>query len=138
LAVGIIPDPSVYFAAGALWSNVQDLAIWDAALRNGNVIPAPLFDLMVTPSSVPVHRQAGALSEYGMGWWHTTLLGRPIAAHGGHVHAYTSFNAMYLDNGFTVVVLTNVNIEGDAGDLNDFAANLIQTICTSPATANNC
>lgn len=34
---GRIPAPSLFFAAGALWSNVQDLATWDAALLNGKV-----------------------------------------------------------------------------------------------------
>jgi CubicO group peptidase (beta-lactamase class C family) len=35
LAVGIIPDPSVYFTAGALWSTVEDLVQWDAKSRDG-------------------------------------------------------------------------------------------------------
>jgi CubicO group peptidase (beta-lactamase class C family) len=54
---GAIPDPSLYFSAGALWSNVQDLAIWDAALLNGKVIPPAWFTVMVTPSGTPMYPQ---------------------------------------------------------------------------------
>jgi CubicO group peptidase (beta-lactamase class C family) len=139
LAIGIIPHPSVYFASGALWSSVQDLAVWDAALRNGTVIPATMFTQMITPpASVPIYRQAGSQTEYAMGWLRTTFLGRPIVAHGGQSLAYTSFNGMYLDSSFTVTVLTNVDIQGSAGDLDDFSATLIQRICTTPSTASSC
>lgn len=37
---GAIPDPSFYFSAAALWSNVQNLATGDAALLNGKGDPA--------------------------------------------------------------------------------------------------
>jgi D-alanyl-D-alanine carboxypeptidase len=63
---GLIPDPSLFFSAGALWSNVQDLATWDAALLNGSVIPSSLFTVMVTPPSVPSAQ--GGPSNYAMGW----------------------------------------------------------------------
>jgi CubicO group peptidase (beta-lactamase class C family) len=50
---GLIPDPSLFFSAGALWSNVEDLATWDAALLNRRVIASSVFTTMVTPASVP-------------------------------------------------------------------------------------
>jgi len=138
LAAGIILDPSVYFATGALWSNVQDLATWDAALRNGNVISPAQFTVMVTPPAVPVLGQAGTQSNYAMGWGSTTMLARPFIWHDGQTLAYTAVNGLFLDNGLSVAVLTNVDIQGRAGALDVFAAALLQAICTSPATASSC
>lgn len=135
LAVGIIPDQSIFFSAGALWSNVQDLATWDAALRNGAVIPPSLFTLMVTPAAVP-DAQSNSPSTYAMGWVRGTISGHPIAYHGGLTFAYNSFNGQFLDDGFTVTALTNVDVQTDA--LGSFATNLIQSICSSASTASAC
>ena len=111
LSPGVIPDPSLFFSAGALWSNVQDLAIWDAALLNGKVIPPSLFNVMVTPpSGVPNYPQGGP-SEYAMGLARATEVGHPVAWHDGETYAYTSFNGMFLDDGFSVVVFTNIPVK---------------------------
>lgn len=74
---GLIADPSYNFSAGALWSNVADLATWDAALLNGKVIPASLFSVMVTAATVPNYPQGGP-SQYAMGWVRGTEVGSPI------------------------------------------------------------
>ena len=133
---GIIPDPSLYFSAGALWSNVQDLAAWDAALLNGRVIPPALFTLMVTPSGLPMYPQGGP-SPYAMGWVQATEAGHPLAWHNGETLAYTAFNGVFLDDGFSVIVLTNMPVNEDTPLLN-LAEQLMQGICTSSTTAGNC
>lgn len=138
LAPSMIPDPSVFFSAGALWSNVQDLATWDAALLSGNVVPASLLTLMMTPpASIPVYKQAGSSSKYAMGWVRDTVSGRPFAWHNGETLAYTSFNGVFLDDGFSVSLLTNVDIQENT-PLFQFAVSLIEAICTSPSTASSC
>ncbi len=133
---GLIPDPSLYFSAGALWSNVQDLATWDAALLNGKVIPPELFTVMVTPSGLPIYPQGGA-SPYAMGWVDATEVGHPSVWHNGETAAYTSFNGVFLDDGFSVIVLTNMPVKEDTPLLN-LEQQLMQSICTSSATAGNC
>lgn len=133
---GIIPDPSLFFSAGALWSNVQDLATWDAALLNGKVIPAALFTVMVTPSGAPNYPQGGP-SDYAMGWVQGTEAGHPFAWHNGETFAYTSFNGMFLDDGFSVIVLTNMPITEDTPLLN-LEEQLIQGVCTASATSADC
>jgi CubicO group peptidase (beta-lactamase class C family) len=138
LAPGIAPDASVFFSAGTLWSNVQDLAAWDAALLNNKVIPASLLAVMVAPpASVPVYQQAGLSSTYAMGWIRDTLLGNSIIWHNGQTLAYTAFNGVSLNNGFSVSILTNVDIQGGM-PIQSFAATLVHAICTSAATASNC
>jgi CubicO group peptidase (beta-lactamase class C family) len=136
LAVGIVPHPSGFFAAGALWSNVQDLTAWNAALRGGKIISAASFTSMIEPPAVPVRGEATA-SPYAMGWVRMTLLGRPFIWHNGQTLAYTSFNGVFLDNGFSVSVLTNVD-QQEGTPLFPFAQNLIQSICGSAATAASC
>jgi D-alanyl-D-alanine carboxypeptidase len=133
---GVIPDPSLFFSAGALWSNVQDLATWDAALLNGNVIPPALFTVMVTSSGTPNYPQGGP-TDYAMGWVQDTELGRPFAWHNGETYAYTSINGMLLDDGFAVIVLTNMPVMEDT-PLLPLEEQLMQTICTTSTTAGNC
>jgi D-alanyl-D-alanine carboxypeptidase len=135
---GRIPDSSVFFAAGALWSNVQDLALWDAALRNGKVIPESLFALMVTPAAVSAFQQSGVPSEYGMGWVRGgTPAGHQFVWHNGQTVSYTAFNGLFLDDGFSITVLTNYPVQENA-PLLSFAQTLIQAICNNSATADRC
>ncbi len=133
---GTITDPSFNFASGAIWSNVEDLASWDAALRNGKVIPAPLFTVMVTPANVPNFPQGGA-SSYAMGWVKGTVVGHPFVWHNGETLSYTAFNTMFLDDGFSVSLLTNVAVTEDVPFFN-IADQIIQGVCTSSATAGSC
>ena len=133
---GLIPDPSLFFSAGALWSNVEDLATWDAALLNGRVIPSSVFTTMVTPSSVPNYPQGGP-SDYAMGWVLGTEVGHPFVWHNGETYAYTAFNGMFLDDGFSVALLTNGAVNEDTPFLN-LGEQIIQGICTSAGTARNC
>ncbi|MGA7854677.1 MAG: serine hydrolase domain-containing protein [Candidatus Acidiferrales bacterium] len=133
---GVIADPSYNFAAGALWSNVQDLTTWDAALLNGKVLPAPLFTVMVTPANVPDYPQ-GQPSKYAMGWVRGTVVGHPFVWHNGETFSYTAFNAMFLDDGFSVALLANGAVTEDVPffTLGDQS---IQGVCTSSATAASC
>jgi D-alanyl-D-alanine carboxypeptidase len=134
---GGIPDPSAYFAAGALWSNVQDLATWDAAQWGGIVIPQSLFKLMLTPASVPRFQQS-VPSTYGMGWIQGgTLAGHPFVWHNGGTVSYASFSGLLPDDGFSVTVLTNYSVQEDTPLLN-LGEKLIQGICTGAATAGSC
>ncbi len=128
---GVIPDSSAYFSAGALWSNVQDLSIWDAALLSGKEIPSSLVTLMMTPSGVkPFNPQDG--TSYGMGLVAAgTLAGHPFVWHNGQTISYTSFNGMLTDDGFTLTVLTNYPTTEDL-PLYGFGKNLISSLCTAP------
>ena len=132
---GLIPDPSLPFSAGALWSNVEDLATWDAALLDGKVIPASLFTAMVTPPLVPSSQ--GGPSSYAMGWVRDSAAGHPFVWHNGEINSYAAFNGVFLDDGFSVSVLTNMRVNENTPLLN-LGEQLINGICASTATAGNC
>jgi D-alanyl-D-alanine carboxypeptidase len=133
---GALWDASFTFAAGALWSNVTDLALWNHALLSSKVMPAALFTLSVTPPQVPVFQQSGA-SQYGMGWYQITQLGRLFVLHDGATASYSAFNGMFLDDGFSIAILTNVAL-ANGGTFEGTAAALINAICGASATAGSC
>jgi CubicO group peptidase (beta-lactamase class C family) len=141
LATGILPDSSVYFAAGALWSTVTDLTKWNAALFNDKIISSQQFSEMVTPpAGVPDFQQAGVPSYYAMGWVRANTGGHPLIWHNGGTFAYTAFNGMFLDDGFSISILTNVdhaNAEQGTPML-PFAVSIVEAICSNSATASNC
>jgi len=115
---------STTFSAGGLWSSVQDLANFDAALFAGQVIPAAQFTEMVTPPSTPS-------SQYAMGWGRTTVLNRPFVDHSGALPGVATFNGLFLDDGFSVSILINTAPSTPIGNL---ALQLIQAVCTSSPT----
>jgi D-alanyl-D-alanine carboxypeptidase len=135
-ADGVLWDASFTFAAGALWSNVTDLALWNGALLSNRVIPAPLFTLSMTAPQVPVFQQAGT-SQYGMGWYRTTQMGRLFVLHDGATASYSAFNGMFVDNGFSIAILTNVALANGA-TFEGTATTLINAICGAAATAAKC
>lgn len=95
-----------------------------------------LFTTMVTPAPVPNFPQGGP-SDYAMGWVRDTELGHPFVWHNGETSSYTSFNSMFLDDGFSVIILTNGPVNEDTPLLN-LGEQIINAICSSQATAGNC
>jgi D-alanyl-D-alanine carboxypeptidase len=117
---------SLAFAAGALWSDVQDVATFDAALFSARVLPAPQFTEMVTSPQTQ-----GTL--YAMGWARETLLNRPFVSHNGGTYGSNAYNGLFLDDGFSISILVNARLYGD--NISSFAEQVIQAVCTSSATA---
>ncbi len=90
-------------AAGALLSNVDDLALWNAALDS---------DLLLSDASrqkmFEAHRLAdGEATEYGYGFRVGTLRGSPMIFHGGGIFGFATFAIRLPDEGVYVAVLQN-------------------------------
>jgi len=130
---GQIEHPSVNFAAGQLWSTVEDLAEWDDAWLTGKIVSQASIDLMITPAPVPYYQPAGIPSDYGMGWiTHADISGHKFIWHNGLTSSYSAFNGVLMDTGFTVTVLTNYTV-GEEQIFLPLAEKLVRTICTTPA-----
>ncbi len=141
LGPAIVLDPSIYFSAGALWSDVGDLARWNHALLSGRVLPAKQLELMVTPPvGVPTFGAATVPSTYAMGLMRMTVLGHAFVWHNGLVVAYNSFNGTFLDSGWSISILTNVDIEQSSGIpvVESLAGSLIEALCTSKTLDAEC
>jgi CubicO group peptidase (beta-lactamase class C family) len=127
--LAIVVDRSAPFAAGALSSNVSDLVAWDTALINGKVVSPDSFKAMTTSNGFTT----GGVS-YGFGLTLGTFNNRNIIEHGGAINGFTAENVVFLDNGFTVVVLTN----DDYGNPGALASNIINAVCNSTQLSGNC
>ncbi|MBA2393490.1 MAG: beta-lactamase family protein [Ktedonobacteraceae bacterium] len=103
-------DMTVFDAAGALYSNIEDLYTWDQALVRHTLVPQQALEAMFTPH-IPCPLHGCLLSTdlgYGYGWFIAQEpLGRLIY-HLGRVDGYFTFNGFYPARGIAVVVLSNL------------------------------
>jgi len=110
---------SIPFAAGGLYSTVEDLYRWDRGLMEGE-LPA---DTMFTPYvSTPSLGGAG----YGYGWYIGEVMGHRWIGHSGKIEGFATLNSWFPDEQMVVIVLMNREdlkpaqiLEQIAGLLND-------------------
>jgi D-alanyl-D-alanine carboxypeptidase len=129
LVPSILWNRSAAFAAGALSTNVYDLAKWDEALLSGSVVSPASFQQMTTSNGF---FQNGF--SYGFGLQLSTYSGRRIMWHTGQIGGFTAENAVFLDNAFTVIVLTN----DQDYDTDQFVLKLLNAVCGSSQLSGNC
>jgi CubicO group peptidase (beta-lactamase class C family) len=92
-------------ADGALYTNVLDMAKWDAALYTEKLLKRASLDQMWTPTRL----NSGKTADYGFGWRVRTLNGHDIVEHGGAWQGFTTHIARYVDDKLTIVILTNLD-----------------------------
>ena len=100
-------------ASGAFLSNVVDLAKWDALLYSDKI----LSDTSRREMWTRVRLSDGSSDPYGFGWHVDTGGGRRRVWHGGGLPGFTSHFVRYLDDGLTVIALSN----GDDSDMGAIA-----------------
>lgn len=130
LVPAILWDRSAAFAAGALSSNVYDLVTWDEALTSGRVVSAQSFQAMTTSNGFV---DSGG-DSYGFGLVLSKFNNRPLEWHTGQIGGFYAENVVFLDNGFTLVVLTN---DQDI-DTDPFVLKIMNAVCNSSQLSNNC
>ncbi len=96
-------DMSLPYAAGSLYSTVEDLYKWDRALYTTNVLSKASLDQMFTP----------VRNQYGYGWMLGPMANHKQIGHGGGIPGFTSYIARFPDDDAAVIVLSN-NIQGNA------------------------
>jgi CubicO group peptidase (beta-lactamase class C family) len=94
-------------ADGALYTNVLDMARWDAALYTEKLVKKATLDQIWTP----VRLNSGKTSPYGFGWGVTQLNGHRLMEHEGAWQGFTTQISRYVDDRLTIVVLTNLDSE---------------------------
>ncbi|MCB2230423.1 serine hydrolase [bacterium] len=97
-------DMSLPFSAGALYSTVGDLYLWDRALTTDRILSEASKKKMFTPVK----------NEYGYGWGITTAVDHPVIQHTGGIDGYSSILQRFYEDDACIVVLTNTD-EGTAG-----------------------
>lgn len=92
-------------ADGALYTNVLDLAKWDAALEAGRFVNAASYQAMWSP----VKLNNGKIYPYGFGWSLSEKDGKRIVSHDGAWQGFTMNITRHIDDRFTVIVMTNLD-----------------------------
>jgi CubicO group peptidase (beta-lactamase class C family) len=99
-------DPSVPYAAGALYSTVGDMYRWEQALTTDALLPAASRAEMFAPQ-VAIPNGPPLTASYGYGFVIGTDSGRPIIWHDGGIPGFTSIEARYPVDDVTVIILDN-------------------------------
>jgi CubicO group peptidase (beta-lactamase class C family) len=116
---------SVTYAAGGLGATLDDLILWDHALREGMLISHELDARMQTPVRLKDGREMG----YGLGWGLSRYRGRTVTHHAGGVPGYSSFVGRFLEDNMTIIVLSNIGLFDAAG----FAGEIANALLSLPA-----
>ena len=103
--------PSWYTTAdGSLYTNVFDMAKWDAALYTEKLIKRSTLEQMWTP----VKLNDGTTYPYGFAWRVSDVNGHRLIQHDGVDYAFTSRFARYVNDGLSVIVFMNLGEDDEA------------------------
>jgi CubicO group peptidase (beta-lactamase class C family) len=103
-------DMSEVYAAGALYSNVEDLRLWDEALMAGKLVSAKGLSEM-TSVQIPCPPGGCALSTdrgYGYGWFIAGLASDTYVYHWGRIDGFKASNGFFARDDVAVAVLSNL------------------------------
>ena len=94
-------------ADGSLYFSILDLAKWDEALREGKFVSSASYKLMWTP--FVLNDGKPNRDGYGFGWFIGNTNGHRVIEHAGAWQGFNTNISRYVDDGLTVVMLTNLD-----------------------------
>jgi len=92
-------DMTVPYAAGSLYSTVEDLFAWNEALFSDKLLSAKSREAMMTVDK----------NDYAYGLAVNQQFNRKMVSHGGGIHGFNTFLARFPQEKVTIVVLRNAN-----------------------------
>lgn len=105
--------PAIIAANGGIMMNVVDFAKWDIAITSGRLLRPESMKAMTTP----VRLKDGQTISHGLGWFMDEFNGHPFGAHWGTtVTGHSAVIRRYVNDGVTVIVLSNLNDDAAAVD----------------------
>lgn len=96
-------DMSLPFAAGSLYSTVEDLHKWDQALYSDKLLPGDLKQKLFTPN----------LENYGYGWFIRAIPagepggGQTMISHGGGINGFNTLEQRLVGDHDLIVIFNN-------------------------------
>ncbi|MBV9302724.1 MAG: beta-lactamase family protein [Acidobacteriaceae bacterium] len=105
-------DMTVPYAAGGLYSTVEDLLRWDQALYTEKLVSQKSLTAMFTPH----------VAIAGYGWAIETQFGRKMISHEGGIEGFVSKIARFPDEHTTIIVLSNLETAAITKISKDLAA----------------
>ena len=91
-------DMTIPHAAGALYSTVEDLYLWDRALYTEKLLSKSSLDKIFTPFK----------GNYGYGWSIRPQSGHKRISHGGGINGFSTTISRYVDDDICIIVLSNL------------------------------
>lgn len=107
-------DMTVPYAAGAMYSTVGDLLLWQRALYGKKLLSEASLAKMTTPG----------LNDYAFGLGVTEKAGIKQIRHGGGINGFSTDMAYYPDGDYVAIALSNLNGGGPSYILDKFARSL--------------
>ena len=126
-------DTTQPMAAGAIESNVVDLANWDRALNGTSVLTEASKNAMWTSFRL----NDGNPSNYGFGWATGAAGGQKLVFHNGGGWGFNCAFYRYLETHLTVIVLTNLQFESKGATHADQLATAIAGLYSPDLSASN-
>ncbi len=93
------------YAAGALVSNVDDLAKWDAAISSGKLLKSATWSQAFKPYTM----STGKPSTYGYGWETSKVRDARQIGHGGDIHGFSVYALRLPEQNVYVALLSNTD-----------------------------
>jgi CubicO group peptidase (beta-lactamase class C family) len=103
-------DMSIPYAAGSLYSTVEDLYKWDRALYTEKLLPKAALEQMFRPfefKGVLSAEPAPTKASYAYGWMINSYAGHKEIHHSGGVNGFTTDILRFPDDDACVIVLNN-------------------------------
>jgi len=91
--------PSLGYAAGGLYSTVEDMLLWHKGLERPDFLGRNTVERMFTPGK----------GGFGYGWMIMEAFGRRSAGHGGGAPGFNAWIERWVDDGAFVAVFANVS-----------------------------
>jgi CubicO group peptidase (beta-lactamase class C family) len=107
-------------ADGALYLSILDMLKWDAALNAQMILKPTSYEQLWRP----ILLNDGSTHPYGFGWYLRQVNGRREFCHGGAWQGFQTYYTRYVDDGLSIVVLTNL-----AGCDPDRIAKRVASLC---------
>lgn len=92
-------DMSIPSGAGALYSTVEDLQLWDRAFYSEKLVKQASLDKIVTVNK----------DKYAYGWIVDEYMGHPLVLHKGGIQGFSTIISRFPKDGLCIVVLKNID-----------------------------
>jgi CubicO group peptidase (beta-lactamase class C family) len=98
-----VTTPAVKNAAGGLGSTLEDMLLWDAALREEHFLDHTLQERMYSP----VQLTDGRMENYGLGWALGYYRQHRVIHHAGGIPGFSAFFGRFPEDEVTLIILSN-------------------------------
>lgn len=109
---------SAVLGDGGIYSSLDDLQKWDAALANHSLLSAAEMKVALSAVAVPGGAKSddGTPVQYGFGWFLDPYQGRARMHHYGETSGFRTTIQRFVDERLTIIILSNRR-EADVGAL---------------------